>query len=98
MSIATSIGARPSSTGISAWRWGIGGWLLLPFLKKIGSAAAEKLRRRVAAEVKTAFASHYTETISLAEALRLDAISVYGHHATGGKYLINPNRGMSPST
>jgi NADPH:quinone reductase len=76
--------------------WGIGGWLLLPFLQKIGSDAAQELRERVAAEVKTTFASSYTKTISLAEALQLDEISVYANQATGGKYLINPNRGISP--
>ena len=31
--------------------WGIGGWLLTPFLQKIGREEAEKLRQRVAAEV-----------------------------------------------
>ena len=74
--------------------WGIGGWLLLPFLQKIGTEAAQGLRERVAAEVKTTFASNYSKTISLAEALQLDAISAYRNQATGGKYLINPNKGM----
>lgn len=73
--------------------WGIGGWLLTPFLMKIGPEATEKLRQRVAAEVKTTFASSYTKEVSLAEALSLDAISVYGLQATGEKYLINPNKG-----
>ena len=49
--------------------WGMGGWLLFPFLQKIGPAAAQALRERVAAELKTTFASHYTRTVSLAEAL-----------------------------
>lgn len=73
--------------------WGIGGWLLTPFLMKIGQEEAEKLRQRVAAEVKTTFASSYTKEVSLAEALSLDAIAVYGMQATGEKYLINPNKG-----
>ncbi len=72
--------------------WGIGGWLLTAFLQKIGPEAAQKLRERVVAEIKTTFASSYTRTISLAEALQLDAISVYGKQATGEKYLINPNK------
>ena len=72
--------------------WGLGGWLLTPFLQKIGVEAAEALRQRVAAEIKTTFASHYTREVSLAEALSLDAIMVYGKQATGEKYLINPNR------
>ena len=72
--------------------WGMGGWLLFPFLQKIGPAAAQKLRERVAAELKTTFASHYAKDVSLAEALQPDAIAVYGKRATGEKYLINPNK------
>lgn len=74
--------------------WGIGGWLLTPFLVKIGPEDTEKLRQRVAAEVNTTFASHYTKEVSLAEVLSLDAIAVYGQQATGEKYLINPNKGI----
>jgi NADPH2:quinone reductase len=72
--------------------WGIGGWLLTSFLQKIGPEASQVLRQRVAAELKTTFASTYTSVVSLAEALQLDAISVYGKQATGEKYLINPNK------
>jgi NADPH:quinone reductase len=73
--------------------WGIGGWLLTAFLERIGPEAARKLRERVAAEIKTTFASTYTKEISLAEALRLEEIAVYGTLATGAKYLINPDKG-----
>ena len=72
--------------------WGIGGWLLTPFLQKIGRDAAQALRERVAREVKTTFASSYTQEVSLVEALQLDAIAVYTKQATGEKYLINPNK------
>lgn len=72
--------------------WGVGGWLLTPFLQRIGSEAAQRLRDRVAAELKTTFASRYTREVSLAEALTLDAIGVYARRATGEKYLIVPNR------
>ena len=72
--------------------WGIGGWLLTPFLQKIGAAETQKLKERVAAEIKTTFASHYTREVSLSEALQLDAIAVYGKQATGEKFLINPNK------
>ena len=72
--------------------WGIGGWLLTPFLQKIGFEAAQALRERVAAEIKSTFASTYTREVSLSEALQLDAIAVYGKQATGEKYLINPNK------
>jgi NADPH2:quinone reductase len=74
--------------------WGIGGWLLTAFLQKIGFEAAQKLRERVAAEIKTTFASTYTKEVSLAEALRLEEIAVYSKQATGQKYLINPNKGL----
>jgi NADPH2:quinone reductase len=74
--------------------WGIGGWLLTPFLQKIGFEATQKLRERVAAEITTTFASTYTKRVSLAEALSLDEIAVYSKQATGAKYLIEPNRGL----
>jgi hypothetical protein len=45
--------------------WGLGGWLLTPFLQKIGPAETDRLRQRVTSELKTTFASHYTRTISL---------------------------------
>jgi NADPH:quinone reductase len=76
--------------------WGIGGWLLFPFLQRVGNEAAQKLRERVAREVKTTFASTYTKEISLAGALQLREIAVYGRQATGEKYLINPNKGLLP--
>ena len=75
--------------------WGVGGWLLFAFLLKIGDAPAQALKQRVAAELKTTFASSYSKEISLAEALQLDAIAVYGRRATGTKYLINPAKGMA---
>jgi NADPH:quinone reductase-like Zn-dependent oxidoreductase len=72
--------------------WGIGGWLVMAFVQKIGQQAAQKMRDRIVAELKTTFASHYTAEISLAEALRLDVIAAYDKRATGEKYLINPNK------
>ena len=74
--------------------WGVGGWLLTPFLSKIGPEAAQKLRERVAREVTTTFASSYVKEVSLAEALALEEIAVYGKQATGEKYLINPSKGV----
>jgi hypothetical protein len=74
--------------------WGMGGWLLYPFLEDIGPAAAQKLRERVTAELTTTFASHYSRTVSLAEALQPDAIAAYRRRATGEKYLINPNKNV----
>ncbi|MET0350530.1 MAG: zinc-binding dehydrogenase, partial [Rhizobacter sp.] len=72
--------------------WGMGGWLLTPFLQKIGSEAAGALRARVAAELKTTFKSHYSREITLAETLQPDVIRAYGQRATGEKFLITPNR------
>lgn len=72
--------------------WGMGGWLLFPFLQKIGPEGAAKLKARVAAELKTTFASRYTAELSLVEALSLDRIAVYSRHATGEKALLNPNK------
>ena len=71
--------------------WSVGGWLLWPFLKKIGPAAEARLRARVVAELHTTFASAYSKVISLADALRPDEIAVYSERTTGGKYLINPH-------
>src|SRR5690606_15715481 len=70
--------------------WGVGGWLLTPFLAKIGPEAAGRLRQRVAAELKTTFQSRYTAEIGLAEALDPQVIAAYSRRATGEKYLINP--------
>jgi NADPH:quinone reductase-like Zn-dependent oxidoreductase len=72
--------------------WGIGGWLLTSFLQKVG-ADGLKLRQRAAAELKTTFASHYTQVVSLQEALQLSNIAIYNKRATGEKFLINPNKG-----
>jgi NADPH:quinone reductase-like Zn-dependent oxidoreductase len=71
--------------------WGVGGWLLTPFLMKIGPQEAARLRQKVADEITTTFASHYTRTISLAEALQTETIVAYNRRATGEKFLINPN-------
>jgi NADPH:quinone reductase len=70
--------------------WGIGGWLLTPFLQKAGPEKVAAMRQRVAEGLTTTFASSFTDEVSLAGALRLDAIAVYSRHATGKKYLIRP--------
>ena len=72
--------------------WGVGGWLLFPFLMKIGQADGAKLRQRVVDELKTTFASHYTKVVSLSEALDPANIAVYAKRATGEKFLIAPNK------
>ena len=77
--------------------WAMGGWLLSPFLDRIGAAAAQKLKERIASEVTTTFASRYTMEISLAQALQPDTMLAFSQFATGEKYLINPHA-VSPST
>jgi hypothetical protein len=70
--------------------WSVGGWLLTPLLEKIGPAESDRLRQRVAREIKTTFASHYSKVVSLAGALTPAAIEAYNRRSTGEKYLINP--------
>jgi len=72
--------------------WGVGGWLLPNFLAKIGMETGNKLRMRVAKELKTTFASHYTDEISLAEALDRDVVARYFAKTTGEKFLICPQK------
>jgi NADPH:quinone reductase-like Zn-dependent oxidoreductase len=77
------------------YAWGVGGWLLNAFLKKIGPDGVRRLRQRVADELKTTFVSHYAAEIGLAEALDPKVAALYVQRATGAKYLINPQKGIS---
>lgn len=70
--------------------WGIGGWLLTPFLAGAGMETVAKLRARVAAELSTTFASSYTREVSLAGMLNPDAFTRYVKRATGEKFLVMP--------
>jgi NADPH:quinone reductase-like Zn-dependent oxidoreductase len=72
--------------------WNVGGWLLFNFLREIDEATRKRLLARVAAEIKTTFASHYTKVISLQEALDLSNIRAYARNATGEKFLIAPHK------
>jgi NADPH:quinone reductase-like Zn-dependent oxidoreductase len=74
--------------------WGLGGWLLTYFLMKTPPADVQGLRQRVADELKTTFASHYTAEIGLAEALDPKVVAAYNSKTTGAKYLINPSKGL----
>ncbi|MGH8734822.1 MAG: NADH oxidase, partial [Burkholderiales bacterium] len=83
----------PTQLGLDfGFAWGVGGWLLTPFLQKIGRPDQVRLRERVVNSLKTTFASHYTKVVSLPEVLDLKNIAVYGKRATGEKFLINPNK------
>jgi NADPH2:quinone reductase len=70
--------------------WGIGGWLLTPFLQNAGAETIGRLRDRVAAELTTTFASTYTGEVSLAGMLQPDAFNAYNKRATGEKFLVTP--------
>jgi NADPH-dependent curcumin reductase CurA len=71
--------------------WGMGGWLVMTVLQRLGAEAIGRLKRRVADELTTTFSSAYTREIALADMLRLDAIDVYRRRETGGKFLLTPN-------
>lgn len=75
------------------FQWSVSGWLLFPFLQKAGPEVAARLRARVVEELKTTFASRYTQVIGLAEALDPDVLRAYERKATGEKFLIDPTRG-----
>ena len=75
--------------------WGMGGWLLFPFLQRCTPETVAALKQRVANELKTTFASSYAKTISLPEALTASAVAAYGQRSTGAKYLIDPSLGAS---
>ena len=72
--------------------WGVGGWLLPNFLARVGQEVGNRLRTRVATEMKTTFASHYTNEISLAEALDADIVAQYNSKSTGKKFLVCPQK------
>ena len=73
--------------------WGVNGWLLTPFLQRVGVETAQRLRDRVAAELLTTFASTYTDEISLAGMVDLANVAVYSKSSTGRKFLVNPSLG-----
>jgi NADPH2:quinone reductase len=90
-------GLDPSPTELArnfGMAWGIGGWLLTPFLQRIAPDEAQRLKDRVAREIKTTFASTYSGEGSLAEVLQPEAMNAYGKRATGEKYLVRPNKGI----
>lgn len=72
--------------------WSVSGFLLTPFLSSAGMEKVIAMRTRVAKEIKTTFASTYTGTLSLAEALDPANVATYNRKATGEKFLIDPSR------
>jgi len=73
-------------------QWALGGWLLTPMIGKIGMEKFQQMRERVAKEIKTTFASHYTQEISFEEMLQPETIKAYAKQATGEKYLVTPHK------
>jgi NADPH:quinone reductase-like Zn-dependent oxidoreductase len=84
--------SKTELTRTFGFSWSVSGWLLTPFLQKIGHADVNRLRQRVVAELTTTFASHYTQEISLRDVAKLDVALAYNKRATGEKYLINPQK------
>ncbi|MGY2873307.1 NADPH:quinone reductase [Marmoricola sp. URHA0025 HA25] len=72
--------------------WGVGGWLLTPFLSRTSTEDLARLRKRVSDELTTTFASHYTDQVSLREALDVETLQRYARQATGEKFLLRPQR------
>ena len=70
--------------------WGLGGWLLTPFMAKAGPEIVGRMRARVAAELTTTFKSHYSHEISLEQAVDVATMQAYNAKKTGEKYLIRP--------
>jgi len=73
-------------------QWGLGGWLLTPMIGRIGMERFGQMRARVAKEIKTTFASHYSQEISFEEMLQPDVIKSYVKQATGTKFLVTPHK------
>jgi NADPH2:quinone reductase len=83
------LGSGPVALGGSfGLAWGVGGWLLFPFLNKAGPDVAKRMKERVAAEITTIFASSYVKEVSLAEAVDPETVKLFSKQATGEKVLI----------
>ena len=88
-------GLDPSPTVLNrsfGLSWGLGGWLLTPFIGRVGMEKFQEMRDRVAKEIKTTFASNYTQEISLEEMLDPEIIKTYAKQATGTKFLVTPHK------
>lgn len=86
---ALDLGPTQLSRGLGL-AWSVGGWLVSNFLQAAGPEVAARLQARVLAELTTTFASRYTQTISLSQALDRDTFFAYLRRSTGEKVLIDP--------
>ncbi|KWV90455.1 zinc-binding dehydrogenase [Erythrobacter sp. YT30] len=71
-------------------QWCVQGWLLTPFLQRVGMETVVKMRTRVQQNLTTTFASSYKAKVNLHDMLTKDAISDYRQMKTGEKYLVTP--------
>ncbi len=72
-------------------QWGICGFLLTPYLMKVGMEEAIKMRQTVIAHRGDIFASQYTAEIPLSAMVDPALAPAYQAKATGSKYLLNPS-------
>jgi NADPH:quinone reductase-like Zn-dependent oxidoreductase len=72
--------------------WSVSGYLVMNAMRKLGPEAVGRMFKRVASELTTTFASHYTARISLEQLLDLDTLRACAQMATGEKYLIVSSR------
>jgi NADPH:quinone reductase len=71
--------------------WGVGGWLVMNFMERVGPSVVAELKQRIVDNLRTTFLTRYSHEIGLADVLRLEMIAAYGKRETGEKYLVNPN-------
>ena len=72
--------------------WGVGGWLLTPRLKALGSERTLKMRQYAVEERNGVFATQYAQTIGLDDLLDPDTAREIDRKGTHGKVLIDPSR------
>jgi NADPH2:quinone reductase len=70
--------------------WGVGGYLVMNALRKLGPEVMMRMIGRVMSELTTTFASHYTAKVGLDQLLDLDTLRACAKMATGEKYLVTP--------
>ena len=70
--------------------WEVGGWAMPPVLERVGPERAGELMARVVAGLDATFASHFGETITLAQMVDRETMLGYCGLATGRKFLVEP--------
>ena len=71
-------------------QWKMAGWLLTPFLSRVGMERVVAMRTRVQQNLTTTFASNYKAKVDLEGMLTREAITDYRKMQTGEKYLVTP--------